>query len=173
MNRRDALQTLSTAVGSLVALPTWARNWTPEILGPVGLFTPDEEALLTSLVGTILPEGDTPGAVSLNVHRFVMRMLQDCYDAPTQQAVRQGLAVMDAQARQAFNRSFDQCDAPQRLDVLNQTANANAAADAGARQAVQLLKRLTVEGYLNSEYVLVTVKKFTLAPGFYHGCVSV
>ena len=36
-----------------------------------------------------------------------------------------------------------------------------------------LIKNLAIRGYTNSEYYLVNIAKYTIAPGFYHGCVPV
>jgi hypothetical protein len=38
---------------------------------------------------------------------------------------------------------------------------------------VKLVKNITIQGYLNSEYVMTNLRIFEFVPGRYHGCVPV
>ncbi len=156
--------------GGLVSLPAWASGWTPDSLGSVSTLAVDEEALLGEIVETLVPETSTPGAKSLNVHQFVMRMVKDCYGEPAQTTLQQGLALTEATAQQAFNQAFTACDAPQRITVLSALT---ASPDPVGKTFVDMVKRLTIQGYTNSEYYQLNVAKHNMAPGFYHGCVPV
>ncbi|MBC8152100.1 MAG: gluconate 2-dehydrogenase subunit 3 family protein [Bacteroidetes bacterium] len=184
MQRRSALKGL-TMLGGLVSLPAWASGWTADSVGAVSALIVDDEVLLGDIVETFIPETTTlgestpgastpgaksPGAKSLNVHQFVMRVIRDCYGEPAQTTLQQGLALAEATAQQTAGKAFAACDAPQRLAVLTALT---ASADPAGKAFVDLVKRLTIQGYTNSEYYLVNVAKFTMAPGFYHGCVPV
>ncbi|WP_080241322.1 gluconate 2-dehydrogenase subunit 3 family protein [Spirosoma rigui] len=170
MQRRSVLKNLAVTVGGLVSLPAWASGWTPDSLGRVATVSLDEEGLLAEIVETFIPETTTPGAKSLKVHQFALRMIRDCYGEPAQKTLQQGLALTDATAQQAYTKPFASCDTPQRLDVLTKL---NASTDPAGKAFVDMMKRLTIQGYVNSEYYLVNVEKFNMAPGFYHGCVPV
>jgi len=170
MQRRSVLKNLALTVGGLVSLPAWASGWTPNSLGHISGVAIDDEALLAEIVETFIPETTTPGAKSLKVHQFVMRMVRDCYDKPAQDTLQQGLALTEATAQQAFGQAFAACDAPRRMEILSKLA---ASADPVGKAFVDLIKRLTIQGYTNSEYYLVNVAKFNMVPGFYHGCVPV
>lgn len=170
MQRRSAVKSLALAVGGLVSLPAWASGWTPQSLGQVATLSGNEEALLGEIVETIIPETTTPGAKSLNVHKFAMRMIHDCYDASAQAILQQGLVLTDQTAQQTYTKSFIDCDAIQRRDVLTRMS---VLADPAAKSFVDMIKNLTIQGYMNSEYVLVNVRNYNMAPGFYHGCVPV
>jgi hypothetical protein len=170
MQRRSALKQVAVAFGGLMSLPAWASNWTPESIGSVSFLPVSDEDLLGELVETIIPETNTPGAKSLKVHQFAMRMIQDCYGEPAQTVLKQGLVLVDQTAQQAYTKAFTACDAPQRLEVLTQMTNAS---DPAAKQFVEMIKNLTIQGYRNSEYFMVNQLKYNMAPGFYHGCVSV
>ncbi|QJW89996.1 gluconate 2-dehydrogenase subunit 3 family protein [Spirosoma taeanense] len=170
MQRRSALKSLAVTFGGLVSLPAWASSWTPDSVGPVSLVSFDEETLLGEIVETFIPETSTPGAKSLKVHQFALRMIKDCYGESAQTTLQQGLALTETTAQQAYSKAFAACDAPQRLDVLSRMV---ASTDPAGKPFVDLAKRLTIQGYTNSEYYLVNVQKFTMAPGFYHGCVPV
>ncbi len=158
-----------------MALPAWATNWTPDSLGAISTVSVDEESLLGEIVETIIPETstpgvDSPGAKSLKVHQFALRMIRDCYGEPAQTTLQKGLALTEATAQQAYGKAFEDCDATQRKDVL---AKLMASTDPVGKTFVNMVKRLTIQGYTNSEYYLVNVQKFNMAPGFYHGCVPV
>ncbi|GAB3492383.1 lactose 3-dehydrogenase subunit gamma LacC [Spirosoma knui] len=170
MQRRSALRSLALTVGGLVSLPAWASSWTPDSIGQTSLVTLDEESLLGEIVETFIPETDTPGAKSLKVHQFALRMINDCYGEQAQTTLKQGLALTEATAQEAYTKAFADCDKAQRMDVLTRL---NASADPAGKAFVTLIKNLTIQGYTNSEYYLVNVQKFNMAPGFYHGCVPV
>lgn len=170
MQRRNALKTLSAAVGGLITLPAWAAGWNPESVGKTSLLHLNQEVLLAEIVETIIPETDTPGAKSLKVHQFVQRMVQDCYGDAVQKNFKQGLATTEETAQKAYQKSFANCDTPQRLAVLKQMSESP---DVPTKQFTNMLKGLTIQGYTNSEYFMVNVQKYVMAPGFYHGCVSV
>lgn len=157
-------------IGGLISLPAWASGWTPESLGTVsGLSLPDD-ALLGDIVETFIPETTTPGARSLQVHQFVLRMVNDCYDSAAQTRLQQGLLLTENVAQQTYAKAFAACDMNQRQDVLSKLS---ASTDPAGKPFIDLVKSLTIRGYMNSEYYLVSVEKFNMAPGFYHGCVPV
>ncbi|GAB3786056.1 hypothetical protein GCM10028818_48800 [Spirosoma horti] len=170
MQRRSVLKNLAMTIGGLVSLPAWAAGWTPDSLGNVSTLSVDNETLLADIVETFIPETTTPGAKSLNVHKFAMRMINDCYGEQAQTTLQQGLALTDSTAQQAYNKPFSAGDATQRMDVLTKVS---ASADPTGKAFVDMIKKLTIQGYMNSEYYLVNVEKFNMAPGFYHGCVPV
>jgi hypothetical protein len=170
MQRRTALKNLSTAVGGLMTMPAWASGWTPESVGRTSLLRPNQEELLAEIVETIIPETNTPGAKSLKVHQFVVRMINDCYGEAAQKNLVQGLTLTDEVAQKAHGKVFANCDAAQRLALLKQMSESS---EVASKQFVNMIKNLTVQGYTNSEYFMVSVQKYVMAPGFYHGCVPV
>lgn len=169
MQRRTALKSLSVALGGLVSMPAWATRWTPDSIGNDKSLSASDEAILAEIVETIIPETKTPGAKSLKVHQFALRMINDCYGEAAQKSLRQGLAKTDEFAKQINSKSFVECDAQQRKDTILQLSKA----DEASKKLVEMIKNLTIRGYTNSEYYMVNVQKYVMAPGFYHGCVPV
>lgn len=168
MQRRSALKNVALTLGGLVTLPAWAMNWTPESIGHAEGLVASEEALLAEIVETIIPETTTPGAKSLKVHQYALRMINDCYGEKAQETLKKGIAIADQTATQLYQKNFDGCDSKQRLIVLNALSSSS---EADAKQFVSLIKNLTIQGYMNSEYVQVNFRDYNMAPGFYHGCV--
>jgi hypothetical protein len=170
MRRRAALKNLSLAFGGMLSLPDWAFGWTPDSVGGQSIVSITEESLLAEIVETIIPETNTPGAKSLQVHQFAMRMIKDCYGEPAQANLTHGLTKVESISSQAHHQSFTACNAQQRTDVLTQMSQS---AEPSDRQFVEMIKALTIQGYQHSEYVMVNIQGYTMAPGFYHGCVPV
>lgn len=170
MQRRSALKNLAMAMGGLVSLPAWANGWTPESIGTNTLLSADQVSLLGDIVETIIPETNTPGAKSLNVHQFALRVINDCYGEPAKTTLTKGLAAVEETAQQTYAKAFAAGDATQRKDVLARLA---ASADEESKRFAGMIKSLTIQGYMNSEYYLTNVAKYVMAPGFYHGCVPV
>jgi hypothetical protein len=170
MKRRSAVKNLAMAFTGLVTLPAWASGWTSDSISQVASLPLPDENLLAEIVETIIPETQTPGAKSLKVHQFVMRMVTDCFGEQAQADLEQGLKQTNLVAEQIYKKSFMASDAAQRTEVLTQMSNST---DPTARQFVQIIKNLTIRGYLNSEYVMVNLLDYKMAPGFYNGCVPV
>lgn len=169
MQRRTALKSLSVALGGLVSMPAWATSWTPDSIGNDKFLSASDEAILAEIVETIIPETKTPGAKSLKVHQFALRMINDCYGEAAQKNLQQGLAKTEELAKKTYNKSFVECDAQQRKDTVLQLSKA----DEVSKKFAEMIKNLTIRGYTNSEYYMVNVQKYVMAPGFYHGCVPV
>lgn len=168
MKRRSVLKNLTVAFGGLASLPAWASGWTPESIGTLRLVSPDNENLLAEIVETIIPETSTPGAKSLKVHQFALRMINDCYGETAQNTLKQGLVKTDEMSQQAYSKAFVACDAKQRMDIFQKMTN-----DPNTKPFAQMIKSLTIRGYTNSEYYMTNVLNYNMAPGFYHGCVPV
>ena len=170
MKRRSALKNLSVAFGGLLSLPAWASGWSPESVQHSSLLNVDEDALLAEIVETIIPETDTPGAKSLKVHQFASRMIKDCYDAEAQSNFNKGLVLINEWSEKAYQKSFAGLTPAQKKEIFVNMSNS---ADPAAKKFATMIKRLTIQGYTNSEYYMVNHLKFNMAPGFYHGCVPV
>ena len=171
MKRRVALKNLALAAGGLLALPSWANGWSEEKLpaGP-GFLSPQLEALLAEVTETILPATDTPGAKDLKIPAFVQKMLADCYEPEVQKNVAKGLETVEQEAKKAAGKSFASCSAPQRESILIQL---KVSAEPAISSFYKLVKDLTLQGYLTSEYYLTNHTNYKMIPGHFYGCVPV
>lgn len=169
IERRIALKQMALAVGSLIALPAWASNWTPATAQPLKPFlSTGQVALLADIAETLIPVSDTPGAKALDVPAFVQRMLEDCYEKSVQEAVKTGLDTVETLANAQFGKPFATGDATQRQAVLTAMATS---AETPQKDFVALIKNLTIQGYTTSEYVMTKHLHYVMAPGHYYGCV--
>jgi hypothetical protein len=171
MERRKAIHHIATSAVALLALPAWARSWNPATLGYSPAFlTEGQQEVLHALADTLIPATDTPGALQLKVPDFVRKMLADCYEAEVQQQVAAGLDRLNNLARQTHNKDFVALEPAPRRELLLAVQGLE---DPKQREYYGLLKQLTIQGYTSSEYVMVNHYGYTMAPGYYHGCVPV
>jgi len=175
MKRRAALKSLVLTVGGTIYLPAWANNWNLDTIPEKqnGFVSPDQESLLAEIVETIIPATDTPGAKDLGVHLFILTMLADCYDKSAQTRFLTGLAELDKKVKDNYNQSFVACTPAQCLAVLKDCEEAAKLLPPAKEPFFPFLKSMTIQGYLNSEYVMRDVYKYELVPARYNGCFPV
>lgn len=175
MKRRTALRSLALVVGGAMSLPAWANAWNLDNLTITAnrLLSLDQETFLAELVQTIIPPTDTPGAKDLGVHRFIGKMLSDCYERSAQTRFIDGLNELEKTIKESYGKSFMACTPAQRLEILNTREEAANVLPSEKEPFFPFLKNMTIQGYLNSEYVMREVYKYELVPGRYNGCFPV
>ncbi|MFD2553789.1 gluconate 2-dehydrogenase subunit 3 family protein [Sphingobacterium tabacisoli] len=156
MNRRTAIKQLFIVAGGLMIASscTGSGDGASIELQHIKL-SADDEALIGDLVEAIIPKTDSPGAKDLNLHLFVMKMVDDCHSPEDQEAFINGLE----QARKAGLKT--EAERVAYLQNLKEDVFFN------------ILKRRTLQGYLNSEYVMKNKLIYELVPGRYDGAVKV
>ena len=133
----------------------------------------DMEELLASVVDTILPATDTKGAKELNVHRFVLKMIDDCYEKEVQDNFVKGLNQVNEIAKKRFGKSFEKGTAPEREEVLKSIDSKENSNPPEVLAAYPVIKQLTIQGYLTTQYILQEVQGYEFVPGRFNGCVDV
>jgi hypothetical protein len=132
----------------------------------------DQEKLITELSETIIPATDTPGAKGTLTHVFVLRMLDDMFTKEEQQQFVKGMKDFDKMAEKKFDKSFVECTLPQREELLGGALNDKKLPE-DLSAFLRIMKRLTVQGYMTSQYYLTNVRVYKLVPGKYYGCIPV
>ncbi len=175
MQRRSALKQMALAFGGIVTLPAWAHGWSGnELARHHALKLPPElETILTLVVDTIIPATDTPGAKEVGVDKFILTMVGDCYEKDVQEKFSSGLQAIEAAAKKSFGSSFLACTPVQRTQVLTAMENESKTAPEKNPSVFPLIKNLTIQGYLNSEFVMKNLLKYELIPGRFNGCFPV
>lgn len=170
MERRVALRNMALSVGAMAGLPAWASGWTKESLKNGTLLSLDQSKILLAVVETIIPKTDTPGAGELGVDKFVQKMVTDCYDKKTQAGLSDGILNLDKQSTQNFGKSFSDASGAQKLELLKDVEKST---DASSKAFFGLVKNLTIQGYMYSEYVMTNITHYEMIPARYHGCVPI
>ena len=120
-------------------------------------FSANDEALLARLVEGIIPETDSPGGKQLNLHLFVMKMVDDCASPGQQDAFQVGLKKCHKQIGKDGDAKV--------MVYLKELPEED--------EFMTILKARTLQGYLNSEYVMTNKLIYELVPGRYDGAVKI
>ena len=167
MERRTAIKQLVIVAGGLALLPSCLRD---QGKASIQLANIDIDArgedLLAEIVETLIPETDTPGGKALNLHLFVLKMVDDCHDEKDQALFVDGLKQWDTTMRKATSSYFTEAEEAQRNTFIEHIGLDN---QHPLASFYQIVKRRAVQGYLNSEYVMTNQLVYELIPARYDG----
>lgn len=170
MKRRESLKVLLASSGALLSLPAWAQNWTlSDVSKHTSSFSTDHQILLTSVADTIIPAGNSIGATTVGVDRFLIKLIDDCHTREMQEKIKSTLTSLDTQAQTQFRKTFPACDQKEREQLLTALSSDGATGE----EVIKLLKSETIRGFTTSREVLVGYYKYKTVPGHYYGCVDV
>lgn len=180
MDRRTALQTTAFLLGgTIVGAEAILSGCVPQTKQKKsGLFKEGDEALLTEIADTILPDTpDSPGAKQAGVGAFMMLIVEDCYETREQKLVLEGLQKIQTAAKQANQGDFVVLNAVQRHDLLanlDQEARQyeSSKTDDEPSHYFTLLKQLSVFAYFSSEVGTTKALRYNPIPGRFDGCVD-
>ncbi|MFC4871725.1 gluconate 2-dehydrogenase subunit 3 family protein [Negadavirga shengliensis] len=174
MNRRDALKSMAISVWGMMVVPGCGPGQESSIS------TEDEfrwlplnstqKKNLESMVDTFIPKTDTLGAVELDVHRFIDRLLANCYEEEIQNSFIAGLDHLENLASDPHNKSFYKCSRKERETIL---LTMESDEEEEIKQFFDQAKELTILGFTTSEYYLTHFTSYDMAPGGYEGCLPV
>ena len=171
MNRRETLKQLLLASGGLIALPSWAKEWkATDFIAYSSSFTVTEQQVLAAVADTIIPAGDSIGALSVGVDKFLQKLVDKCYESKVQENVKVQLSALESSAQKVFSKSFAACDQSQRQELLMKFSTSG---NEDEKNFFDLMKSETIRGFSTSKEVMTKYLKYKVAPGHYHGCVDV
>ena len=163
MERRLVIKQVLIMAGGLALLPSCLRDkgHSSITLNNIDISL-DQENLLAEIAETIIPRTNTPGAKELKLHLYALKMLDDCYEKVDQQKFMDDLAKLEDQTHDHFGKSFQKLSGSQRRSILTHVENAGS-------NFYQIFKNETINGYLNSKYVMTNLIIYELIPGRYNG----
>jgi hypothetical protein len=154
----------------LISLPAWANGWrVSDLTISASTFAASEQEILTAVVDTIIPQGNSIGAIAVGVDKFLQKLLSDCYDTATQDNVKKQLNHLEAMSVTAYGKSFASADQFQRQELLLKMASD----EKDKKDFFNLMKSETIRGFNTSKEVLGDHLKYKVVPGHYKGCVDV
>ncbi|TDS10350.1 gluconate 2-dehydrogenase subunit 3 family protein [Sphingobacterium paludis] len=157
MDRRSAIRQMFVLAGGMMIATSCSGDGSAASIELNSIkMSASDEALLADIVEGIIPKTDTPGGKELKLHLFVMKMVDDCHSPEEQELFLAGLK--DAKSLKGKGT----------IDVqsyLQQLGDEDAFA--------KILKQRTIQGFLNSEYVMKNKIIYELVPGRYNGAVKV
>lgn len=170
MDRRSVLKNLTILAGGVFLFPSCLKqeDGKASIKLKKMHINADQENLLGDVVETIIPKTDSPGAKALNVHLFVLKMLDDCHKKEDQDVFIKGLFQLDEKSKKEYNKSFSALNQKDKEALLT-AVEMNKKDQPQLTAAYQMIKQLTVEGYTISKYVMTNKLPYELVPGRYSG----
>jgi hypothetical protein len=185
MDRRTVIKNLALVIGGAVLLPSCIKgsgNYIP--LKHINI-TADQEKLIADICETIIPKTNIPGAKDLNLHVFVLKMLDDCYNKKDQQAIMKGMDEFNAMVQKRHNQSFSDLAVNDREAVLTgieeSQKKAAGAKPQGRRFRPQknmqvppldafywAMKQQTIFAYTTSQFFMTKQIVYELVPGRYN-----
>ena len=171
MNRRNTLKTLLVSTGGLMALPSWANGWTvSDLTAHHTSYSILEQDLLASVADTIIPAGNSIGALSVGVDKYLQKLIDKCFEKEVQNNVKTQLTGLDGSAQSAHGKSFVNCDQAQRLELLIRLSTSEKKEE---KDFFGLMKSETIRGFNTSKEVMIDFLHYKIFPGHYYGCVDV
>lgn len=171
MNRRTSLRNLAAATVGLVSLPSWANAWSAQDVSPAPAFlSVGQQETLASITDTIIPAGNSIGALSVGVDKFLQKLLENCYEEDVQENVKKQIAALDVAAVSAGHTSFAAGDQKTRMSLLLKFSDSQVKEE---KDFFELIKNETIRGFNTSKEVMLGHLKYKMVPGHYYGCVDI
>jgi hypothetical protein len=171
MNRRDAVKNIIIATGSLITLPAWMGCGNGDtVITHLSSFSAAEQKLLAGITDTIIPVGNSIGALSMEVDKFLQKIIDDCYEKEVQDNVKTQLQALETSAKTINGKSYTECSHEQRQDLL---LKFSVSAKKEEKDFFSLMRNETIRGFNTSQKVMSEFLSYKIAPGHYYGCVDI
>lgn len=171
MDRRIAIKNLAIASGGLITLPFWmvACGISDKNIHQ-STFSLADQDILAKITDTIIPAGNSIGALSVGTDKFLQKLIDDCYEKPVQDNVKKQLQSLESSAKKNYGKSFADCSQQQRQEILMKLSGSQIKDE---KDFFDLMKTETIRGFNTSQKVMEDFFNYKVAPGHYYGCVNV
>jgi len=171
MDRRNAIKNIAIVSGGLITLPEWMVSCgISDTTIHQSSFSVAEQKILASITDTIIPGGNSIGALSVGVDKFLQKLIDDCYERDAQENVKTQLSSLDGSAKTTYKKSFADCNQAEREELLLKLYTSEKKDE---RDFFDLIKSETIRGFNTSQKVMQEYLGYKVAPGHYYGCVDV
>ena len=171
MNRRKAIKNLAIVSGGLITLPQWMVSCgVSDTTIHQTSFSIAEQKLLGSITDTIIPAGNSIGALSVGVDKFLQKLIDDCYEKDVQDNVKTQLKSLEELAKATNKNPFSDCTQAQREELLLKLSASGIKTE---KDFFDLIKSETIRGFNTSQKVMQEYLGYKVAPGHYLGCIDV
>jgi hypothetical protein len=171
MDRRKAIKNLAIVSGGLITLPQWMVSCgVSDTTVHQSSFSVAEQKILASIADTIIPAGNSIGALSVGVDKFLQKLIDDCYEKDAQDNVKAQLKSLDGSAKTTHKKSFAECTQAQREELLLKLSASGIKTE---KDFFDLIKSETIRGFNTSQKVMQEYLGYKVAPGHYYGSVDV
>lgn len=192
LSRREILERMAMVTGGAVSLTILSACdggvSVPESTETLDLKVLSEANfnLVGDIADTIIPDTDTPGAKSVNVHYLIDELAANWMTAEERMGFLKDLTALDERIKSERGASFSELGPEDRGAVLDQLGaemllageDSNALGDItnsddnnGRKHIYRELRELTIFGYYTSEVGASEELIYDPIPGDYHGCI--
>ncbi|MBC7746143.1 MAG: gluconate 2-dehydrogenase subunit 3 family protein [Flavobacterium sp.] len=171
ITRRVAIRNLLIVTAGAAILPSCFQDGASVKLKNIKI-NRDQEDSVASLTDAIIPKTDTPGAVDIAAHLFVLKMVDDCYTKEEQVTFVKGLEEFNKLTKLKYESNFAELNPVQKKELLTSLEKDEKLPEE-IRSFYFSVKDLTILGFTTSQYYLTEVKKYNIIPGKYQGSVPV
>ncbi len=171
MNRRTAFKNLALAAGSLITLPWWMVSCgiSDKETHHTG-FSTEEQDIIAKIVDTIIPGGTSIGALGVGVDKYIVKLIDDCYEAPFKENVKKQLDLLQRSTMSEYDEQFSEATGVAREHALRLLSTS---LDPSEQEFFKFMKSETIRGYNTSQEVLEGHLGYKVAPGHYYGSVNI
>ncbi len=194
IDRRTVLKQLGLVASGALILPACDFNPRKVSVALENLsITVEQEDLVKLLVDTIIPASDLPGAQALEVDKFVWVMVDDCLTEEQQAGFKAGMSRFNEYVNSIASKDLEDMEPKQRTSLLTETMAVEAPEPPPLPKAdekeqtevpvasylkyiqlfVSIVKSYTIQGYLQSEYIMREVMPYALVPGKIEYCQTI
>ena len=148
--------------------------------GKVNYLTPVQRKIIAAMAEVIIPRTDTPGAIDAGVPNFIELMASDWFNEQESAIFSAGIKAMEEQVPSVYGKPFDQLDAAQQLEIMEELedqASDSSWYDYGNVQRefisdapfICQVKELTIWGFFTSEVGATQVLRYNPMPMSFDG----
>ena len=143
----------------------------------------DQAELISTLVDTLLPRTETPGALDMKVDMFIDVVFAKLFDTKGQDKVIAEMDRFDELCTEIFGSKFTELNTTDREEYLKQKESQSgkfngkvwgtAVGDQKPVGFYRTIKSLALWGYFSSEEIGKNVLSYDPIPGEYLGCIPI
>ena len=171
MDRRKAIKNIAIVSGGLITLPQWMVSCgISDTTVHQTSFSIAEQKILASITDTTIPAGNSIGALSVGVDKFLQKLIDNCYQKDVQENVKIQLKAMDESAKATYKKPFPGCTQQEREGLLLKFSSSENKAE---KDFFNLIKSETIRGFNTSQKVMTEYLNYKVAPGHFYGSVDV
>lgn len=172
MDRRKSLKSIMTISGALVTLPSWAMGgWeSKDVINQAFFFSEEEQSIISILVDTIIPTKDEYGGLAQEVDKFLIKLLDQCYEIDDKENVKKHLHFLNKLSKDQYGKTYMEATQEERASVFLSFDNEN---NEKQKAFFDIIKRETIRGFETSKVIMRRFYNYKVAPGHYYGCVEI
>ena len=169
MDRRTVIKDLCFITAGTILLPSCLHQDEKVVLQLKNFSLNDkQEKTVNSVIDTLIPKTDTPGALDLKVDAFALKMVDECQSKKDQQSFVTGIDDLNDLSKKNYGSLFTECSLQQRKTLLS-SIDSRKDFPVTLIAFYKIIKERTIQGYTTSHYFLTNQSVYELVPGRYNG----